>query len=132
MAFASPQKIRSQVLPAPPRSLAQTEISRFIEREGFGTRICHRTESPDGRCFDDNGDDAKYGVREVVGRFGPQALGNLAGLIAARCRAEGPTFRAAKCAHLGASAQGRLRGPSDRHHAARPGDSKSQEAAQRP
>src|SRR5262249_32219616 len=49
----------------------------------------------------------------------------------ARCRAEGPTFRAAKCAHLGASAQGRLRGPSDRHHAARPGDSKSQETAQR-
>src|SRR5215831_1416060 len=29
------------------------------------------------------------------------------------------------------NAQGRLRGPSDRHHAARPGDSKSQEAAQR-
>src|SRR6516164_7176942 len=41
------------------------------------------------------------------------------------------TFRAAKCAHLGASAQGRLRGPSDRHHAARPRDSESQEAAQR-
>src|SRR5262249_58042557 len=40
-------------------------------------------------------------------------------------------FRAAKCAHLGASAQGWLRGPGDRHHAARPGDSKSQEAAQR-
>ena len=37
---------------------------------------------------------------------------------------------AAKCAHLGASAQGRLRGPGDRHHAARPGDSESQEAAQ--
>jgi ATP-dependent Clp endopeptidase proteolytic subunit ClpP len=45
-------------------------------------------------------------------------------------RAEGPTFRAAKCAHLGASAQGRLRGPGDRHHAACPGDSESQEAAQ--
>src|SRR3974390_760747 len=50
---------------------------------------------------------------------------------AARRRAEGPTFYAAKCAHLGASAQGRLRGPGDRHHAARPGDFKSQEAAQR-
>src|SRR4029453_7408166 len=41
------------------------------------------------------------------------------------------TTRPAKCAHLGASAQGRLRGPGDRHHAARPGDSESQEAAQR-
>src|SRR5262249_45366936 len=57
--------------------------------------------------------------------------GGLNGIATARCRGEGPTFRAAKCAHLGASAQGRLRGPSDRHHAARPGDSKSQETAQR-
>src|SRR5207248_1454104 len=57
--------------------------------------------------------------------------GGLNGIAAARCRAEGNAFRVAKCAHLGASAQGRFRGPSDRHHAARPGDSKSQEAAQR-
>src|SRR5262249_14358185 len=57
--------------------------------------------------------------------------GGLNGIATARCRGEGPTFRAAKCAHLGASAQGRLRRPSDRYHAARPGDSKSQEAAQR-
>ena len=43
---------------------------------------------------------------------------------------ERSAFRTAKCAHLGASAQGRLRGPGDRHHAACPGDSESQEAAQ--
>src|SRR6516225_9307677 len=55
----------------------------------------------------------------------------LNGIATARCRGVGPTLRAAKCSQLCASAQGRLRGPSDRYHAARPGDSKSQEAAQR-
>ena len=39
-------------------------------------------------------------------------------------------LHAQEIAHLGASAQGRLRGPGDRHHAARPGNSEPQEAAQ--
>src|SRR5262249_25438482 len=70
-------------------------------------------------------------VRSSAGVDDVSRAGGLNGIATARCRAEGPTFRAAKCAHLGASAQGRLRRPSDRYHAARPGDSKSQEAAQR-
>src|SRR5215468_6617584 len=72
-----------------------------------------------------------HAVRAAAGVDDMSRAGGLNGIATARCRGEGPTFRAAKCAHLGASAQGRLRGPSDRYHAARPGDSKSQEAAQR-
>ena len=55
--------------------------------------------------------------------------GSLNGIAAARRGSKGPAFRAAKCPHLGASTQGRLRGPGDRHYAARPGDSESQEVA---
>ena len=44
---------------------------------------------------------------------------------------KGQRFALPNVPHLGASAQGRLRGPGDRHHAARPGDFESQETAQR-
>src|SRR6516164_9683094 len=71
-------------------------------------------------------------------KYRPRMLESIPANVVAACapllrsaRNDGGYFRAAKCAHLGASAQGRLRGPSDRHHAARRRDSKSQEAAQR-
>src|SRR5216683_3195839 len=57
--------------------------------------------------------------------------GSLHGFLAARRRQQGHALCASQFAHPAAPAFGRLSGPGDRHHAARPGNPEPEEAAQR-
>ena len=95
----------------------------FLEAENPKKEISMYINSPGGMVTSGLAIyDTMQFVRPPVSTRAVHRAGRLNGIIAARRRGEGPAFCAAKCAHLGASAQGRLRGPGDRHHAARPGD----------